>query len=461
MTDRRNVIVGLFVLFGLLLLGGLIIWFEDVGVLIRGRYKVKGHLPSARDVRKGKRVYMDGIEIGGVHDVTSSQPEKQGVWVDMRINPDVSIPQDAILVAQQSTVGDLYIDFLTPTRLHGSWEVVEKAEDVPGGRHIRCHFQEAVDVRRGHRVHMDGNLIGTVFDVTWSWPEKRGIWIRVPIGPDVQVPDQAQLIALVPATGEPALTFQTAGKPMVAYLPIDGTAEVEGVVRPPTLLPEELVTSLTELAEPRTLADVKNKGMAPNLSTAMEQLQITADNVAAFTKPPEGWNVEGKNLWTLAAELQATAANLKQFTEPRTLEDLKKDKNLKKNLWTMLEKVDAVVTHTRDQLENPESDFGQFMKNARQSAEKFNKTLEKADKAFASLQDAGDAAKEATTDLQNDLKAFLAGEGKAQGTIPKLIKDDELHRALVTVIENLNSTLDKFKRTLDFYRKEGLGAKEP
>ncbi len=370
MNERKNVVVGLFVLGGAILLGAMIVKFKAVGIFFRSGYTVKGYLPSARDIHEGKRVHMDGIDIGCVRDVTPS-PHRLGVWVDMRVNTGVEIPNEAVFVAQQGTTGDLYLD------------------------------------------------------------------------------------------------FRTTAKP-TGYLLTNGTAEVEGRIKAPELLPEELVTNLTELAEPRTLKDVREKGMHPNLSTAMEQLQITAENVAAFTKPPEGWNIEHRNLWTLAAELQTAAANLKEFAEPRTLQDLKKDKNLKKNLWTLLEKVDAVIAHTRDQLENPESDLGQIMKNARQSAEKFNKTLDKADKtveradkAFTSLQDAGGAVKKAADDIRKDLKAFLAGEGKAQGTIPKLIKDDELHRALVTLIENLNSTLDNVKRTLDLFRKEGLGAKEP
>ena len=370
MNDRKNVVVGLFVLGGAILLGAMIVKFKAAGIFFRGGYTVKGYLPSARGIREGKRVHVDGIDIGCVRDVTPS-PHRLGVWVDMQINTGVEIPNEAVFVAQQGTAGDLYLD------------------------------------------------------------------------------------------------FRTTAKP-TGYLPTDGTAEVEGRIKTPELLPEKLVTNLTELAEPRTLKDVREKGMAPNLSTAMEQLQITAENVAAFTKPPEGWNIEHRNLWTLAAELQAAAANLNEFAEPRTLEDLKKDKNLKKNLWTVLEQVDVVIAHTRDQLESPESDLRQFMKNARQSAEKFNKTLDKADKtveradkAFTSLKDAGGAVKEAAADIRKDLKAFLAGEGKARGTIPKLIKDDELHRALVTLIENLNSTLDNVNRLAIMLRKEGLGAKEP
>jgi len=113
-NDRKHIVVGLFVLGGLILLGTLIVWFEGVSHLIRGGYEVRGHLPTAKGIRIGKRVHLDGIEIGDVSDVTSSQPDQAGVWVHMRINPEVRIPRRAEFVAQQTMAGDVYLDFHSP-----------------------------------------------------------------------------------------------------------------------------------------------------------------------------------------------------------------------------------------------------------------------------------------------------------------------------------------------------------
>jgi ABC-type transporter Mla subunit MlaD len=112
-SDKKHIIVGLFVLGGLVLLALLVIWFQGLALTLRGGYTVSGHLATSTGVRAGKRVLMDGLEVGEVHDVVTSLPDRPGVWVRMRIAPQTRIPLEARLVAQQSAVGDVSLDFQT------------------------------------------------------------------------------------------------------------------------------------------------------------------------------------------------------------------------------------------------------------------------------------------------------------------------------------------------------------
>ncbi|MCX5656396.1 MAG: MlaD family protein [Planctomycetota bacterium] len=119
MNDKKHIVVGLFVLVGAIILGTMIIWFEGVAIFIRGGYVVNVHLDSAVGIRAGKRVHLDGIEVGEVVNVTSAEPERRGVWLELQINSAAKIPASARFVAQQSaTGGDAFMDFRTvsPTK---------------------------------------------------------------------------------------------------------------------------------------------------------------------------------------------------------------------------------------------------------------------------------------------------------------------------------------------------------
>ena len=114
MNDKKHIVVGLFVLMGAVLLGTMIVWFGGVAIFIRGGYTVNVHLESAVGIRAGKRVHLDGLEVGEVAGVTSAEPERRGVWLELRVNPGTRIPVSARFVAQQSALGsDAFMDFKT------------------------------------------------------------------------------------------------------------------------------------------------------------------------------------------------------------------------------------------------------------------------------------------------------------------------------------------------------------
>jgi len=206
-SDRKNVIVGLFVLGGAILLGIMVVQFKTEGIFLRGGYDVRGHLPSAWNIRGGKRVHMDGVEIGHVREVTSSQPRRHGVWVSMRIDPGVRIPQDAILVAQQSTVGDLYLSFQTPIDVRGTMTECE-TDQASGETLIRCTFPNGVLLRPGNAVRIGGKQVGSVETVAPQENGQPGVRIGLRLRAGTVIPDHAQVVAKKPGAGKAWIEFQ-------------------------------------------------------------------------------------------------------------------------------------------------------------------------------------------------------------------------------------------------------------
>ena len=323
MNDRKPIVVGLFVLGGLVLLGVLVIWFEGMARFIRTRYEVRGHLSSSIGVRAGKRVHKDGMEVGDVVDVVSSLPDRPGVWVLMRIDEDVDIPREAQFVAQQMTMGDIFLD------------------------------------------------------------------------------------------------FQTRG-PATESLPKNGSARIEGVIKTPSLLPEDVMEdvregiatlkrleplskSLEELVAPRTIEEVESGAKPANLSSAVKQFQATA----------------------------------------KTLQD---------------------------ELKSPESGFGRLLARAQQSADDLSATLAAARDTLAVYKEAGTKAGAMVDRFKQnaeDAQKLLASASETvqdirggKGTLGKFVADEELHLKLTTLTENLIALTDNLNRLVTLWREEGILSKE-
>jgi phospholipid/cholesterol/gamma-HCH transport system substrate-binding protein len=348
-SDRKYILVGLFVLIGLILLGTLIVWFRGFTGFLRGGYNVNVHMVSSQGIRAGKPVNMDGLSCGYVTEVSSSLPEQPGVWIRIHVIDSMRIPKDSMIVAQQTAVGDIYLDF------RSSLKVQYPLKDTD-------------------------------------------------------------------------------------YLPMDGSARLSGIIKGPSLLPEGIVEDLhTGIAE---------------LKNGMDQLK----------------------------EVGTVLANLKELTEPRTLEDLKTGK--RKNLWTTLEQFDATALSVQNSLDKPDSQFGQLLTEVRKAAtdlrtvmDKAGKTVENVDKAVASIDEAGKGIQTVSVDASvflkklskdaDDLNATIAGANavleniqKGKGTLGKLVADEQLHREMVNLIENLQTMTDNISRLVTMWREQGLLAKE-
>jgi len=344
-NDRKHIVVGLFVLGGLVLLGVLIVWFEGVSHLIRGGYMVRGHLPTAKGIRTGKRVHLDGIEIGDVTDITSSQPERPGVWIHMRINPEVRIPRDAKFAAQQSMASDVYLDFNSP--------------------------HETTD-----------------------------------------------------------------------YLPTNDKATVEGVIKPPSLLPEDVMKQFYNAME------------------KFDRLEALLANLSELTEPRTLQDVEAgkrKNLWTTLAQFQDTARTIdRQLTGKDTEQGLGR---LLVQAGAASEELQKTLKRARTTLENADKTLqtaAEAGKTVAGLGKKADALLAKGDALIAQLAKTADGADK----LVANLSAAVTDVRDGKGTIGKLMTDDELHRALVTLVRNLKEMTDNANRLMTMWRKEGILSKE-
>src|ERR1700733_9042898 len=87
--------VGIFLLLGIALLCTLIIVFSEVPDLFKPTYTLTVKFPDASGLLKGSDVYLAGAVIGKVTTDPHYIPDTQKVEVNLKINKDVGIREDA------------------------------------------------------------------------------------------------------------------------------------------------------------------------------------------------------------------------------------------------------------------------------------------------------------------------------------------------------------------------------
>jgi ABC-type transporter Mla subunit MlaD len=106
---RRNLWVGIFVLFGLLALGTLIVMFGQgpTAVMGRGMYGLKIHFDEVSDIREGNLVIVKGIVIGRVVGVGLMDPAQfdAGVIVNVAIQEEFQIPEGSRALSTEPVLG--------------------------------------------------------------------------------------------------------------------------------------------------------------------------------------------------------------------------------------------------------------------------------------------------------------------------------------------------------------------
>jgi len=117
---RRNMAVGLFVVVGLVILGAMILQFNSLASLTGKGYNVTVKLDHSGNIMSGKLVHFNGVVVGTVKSVAVAEGG-QGVIVVLRINEGVSIPENAQMRAQSTTMGDTVLDFVLPRDEDGNW----------------------------------------------------------------------------------------------------------------------------------------------------------------------------------------------------------------------------------------------------------------------------------------------------------------------------------------------------
>jgi ABC-type transporter Mla subunit MlaD len=108
---NRQAVVGLFTLFGLVVLFALCLFLLNIGT--GGRYLTAIHFKSAAGLHKGALVYESGV-IVGVVDQTRLLPEDFTVDVVMAINNGVDVPRDSRFLIAAPLTGDATVEIIPP-----------------------------------------------------------------------------------------------------------------------------------------------------------------------------------------------------------------------------------------------------------------------------------------------------------------------------------------------------------
>jgi len=127
---RTEVIVGLFLLIGLMVLGGLILQFGRFGDRLRGHYPLSVVFDDASGLIKGSDVRMGGAKIGKV----AERPElnnKLKVQVELLIDERVKIPVGSEFGIESATLlGDKLVVITLPDEI--STEFIKPGTRLPG-----------------------------------------------------------------------------------------------------------------------------------------------------------------------------------------------------------------------------------------------------------------------------------------------------------------------------------------
>ena len=120
---RTQLVAGIFVLCGLILLGGLVLEFGPLRHWMRKPYTIKAVFADAQNIIKGSPVRRAGSQIGKVSSSPELMEDLKGVMISLDIYPEFQIPLGSQLkITSIGLMGDCAVDVIPP--------VPEKA--VPG-----------------------------------------------------------------------------------------------------------------------------------------------------------------------------------------------------------------------------------------------------------------------------------------------------------------------------------------
>lgn len=112
---KTELLVGIFLLVGLLLLGVIIMQFGTVRDLFKGSYHLRVSFPDAAGIKDGSPVVLGGARIGKVRSTPTLNSTFTGVVIDLEIFEGVQIPTDATFqISSAGLMGDALID-IKPT----------------------------------------------------------------------------------------------------------------------------------------------------------------------------------------------------------------------------------------------------------------------------------------------------------------------------------------------------------
>ena len=114
-SKRTQLIAGIFVLCGLVLLGGLILEFGPLRHWLRRPYTIHAVFSDAQNLIKGSPVRRAGSQIGKVSSSPELLDDLKGVRVTLDIYPEFEIPEGSQLrISSIGLMGDSAVDVMPP-----------------------------------------------------------------------------------------------------------------------------------------------------------------------------------------------------------------------------------------------------------------------------------------------------------------------------------------------------------
>jgi phospholipid/cholesterol/gamma-HCH transport system substrate-binding protein len=101
--------VGIFLVFGLLCIGYMVVKLGHVSLLGDNAYSLFARFTTVSGLRAGSPVNMLGIEVGRVGRLTMDQKDQKAV-VEIRIQKDIKVYDDAIAsIKTEGLIGDMFL----------------------------------------------------------------------------------------------------------------------------------------------------------------------------------------------------------------------------------------------------------------------------------------------------------------------------------------------------------------
>jgi phospholipid/cholesterol/gamma-HCH transport system substrate-binding protein len=113
MTRRREILVGVVIVVGILIAVLGTLWLQDAS-FGRGTRELEALFPEVGQLMEGNSVKVRGVAIGRVQQILV-EPDGEAVRVRMRVRQDVALPENrAVISAPESMFGDWQIEIVNP-----------------------------------------------------------------------------------------------------------------------------------------------------------------------------------------------------------------------------------------------------------------------------------------------------------------------------------------------------------
>ncbi|MBE2179710.1 MAG: MCE family protein [Chthoniobacterales bacterium] len=111
--SRIETKVGFFVLLGLAVIAGTVVYFGRLGQGLQEFYDLQVDFPNASGLLSGSDVLLGGARIGYVAKPPRVLPAMQGVAVELKIREDVALPSESrFIIGSSGLLGNRFVDVI-------------------------------------------------------------------------------------------------------------------------------------------------------------------------------------------------------------------------------------------------------------------------------------------------------------------------------------------------------------